>query len=81
MAAMKAPSSTSCRRALKTMWAKVAVYSCADGTVKLEPVWKGKGLPGLLDRLHAAHLVERLLGVPVKKVNWVKRSSTTRAGK
>lgn len=55
------------------MWSKVAVYSCADGTIKLEPVWKGRIAPGLFDRMHAANMVAQVLALPAKRINWKKR--------
>lgn len=72
------------RRALKRIWSAVAVYSCADGTLKIEPTWNaaiyGKyteqngGGPGLFSRMHSAHMVERLLMLPKKPINWRKRN-------
>lgn len=72
------------RRALKRMWSAVAVYSCADGTLKVETVWNKEiygtyserhgGGPGLISRMHSAYMVECLLMLPNKRINWRKRS-------
>ena len=51
---------------LRRMWERVEVKSCADGSMKIEPVWKGVreyteadgGGPGLLSRLSAAKWCE-----------------------
>ena len=63
-------TSSSARRSLKRLWSSVKVMSCADGTLKIVPSWRGVrkytpvegGGPGLLSRLRAAEL----LGVLIK---------------
>lgn len=71
------------RRALKRMWSNAAVYSCADGTLRIEPTWnkaiygvyteRNGGGPGVISRMHAAYMVECLLTMPCKRINWTAR--------
>jgi hypothetical protein len=68
---MKSPRPQDARRYLKAIWKRVAVYSCADGTVKLEPVWNGR--PGMFTRMHSADMVALVLGLPEKRINWKQR--------
>lgn len=70
---MKEPRPQDARRALKRMWSAVAVYSCADGTLRIEPKWSDRRA-GLLTRMHSAYMVERLLGLPRRRINWLKRA-------
>lgn len=57
------------RSELKKMWLRVEVSSCADGTMKIEPEWRGVrkytpedgGGPGLLSRLSAAQWCQSLI--------------------
>ena len=86
----KQPRPQDARKALKRMWTNVAVYSCADGTLRVEPTWnktiygfyteKDGGGPGVFSRMHAAYMVECLMRLPRKRINWHKRSEkqTTR---
>ena len=67
---------TNARRVLRKIWSRVAVYSCADGTLKLEPVWaKAFRRPGVLTRMHSAAMIEDVLGLPRKRIDWKKRST------
>ena len=67
-------SPTNARRSLRIMWDKVAVYSCADGTFRIEPKWrKSFNRPGMLTRMHTAVLIGDVLNLPVKKINWKAR--------
>lgn len=87
--AAKNPRPSDARRVLKRMWTNVAVYSCADGTLRIEPTWnkaiygtytpKDGGGPGMFSRMHSAYLVECLMMLPRKKVNWKKRAESVKA--
>lgn len=62
------------RRDLRTLWSSVAVYSCADGTLRLEPTWRKQfDKPGMLTRMHVAACVFDVLSLPAKRINWEKR--------
>lgn len=61
------------RRSLKKLWSSVAVYSCSDGTLKMEPKWRHE-VPGFFTRMASAERVAAVLSLPIKKINWVKRS-------
>ena len=71
---MKAIRPQDARRALKRMWSSAAIYSCADGTLRIEPTWADKRA-GLLTRTHSAYMVECLLRLPRKRINWAKRAA------
>lgn len=78
---MKRPRPQDARRDLRKMWTSVAVYSCADGTLRIEPVWNKKRYgvyterngsgPGMFSRMHSAYLVESVLRLPKKRINWM----------
>ena len=53
------------RRALRSLWKDVRFSPCADGTIRIVPVWKGG--PGLFTRLHAANMVDAVLNIKGKK--------------
>lgn len=55
------------RRALRMLWAGAKVHSHANGVITIEPVWSDKGNAGVLTRMHAAHMVETVLGLAAKK--------------
>lgn len=54
---------------LRPLWTSAKVVSCSDGTLRVEPKWRGVkpytrkdgGGPGLLSRLAAAHRLEVLI--------------------
>ena len=70
---MKRPRPQDARRDLRRLWSSVAVYSCADGTLRIEPTWSKRfKRPGVLTRMHSAYLVECVLRVP-KRINWKAR--------
>ena len=81
---MKHPRPQDARKALKRMWTSVAVYSCADGSLRIEPTWnkaiygtyteKDGGGPGMFSRMHSAYMVECLIKLPKKRINWRKRA-------
>ena len=66
---MKRKRPVDARRALKRLWSAIKVDSCADGSMRITPVWRGVreyteedgGGPGLLSRLQAAGLLEILI--------------------
>lgn len=60
---MKKVRSQDARRALRGLWQGLDCYSCADGTLKIEPRWKKGIRPGLFTRMHSAQLVEYVLGL------------------
>jgi hypothetical protein len=62
---MKHPRPQDARKALKRMWSSVAVYSCIDGTLRIEPTWKERS--GVFTRAHSAYLVECLMRLPRKR--------------
>lgn len=59
----------------------MAVYSCADGTLRVEPTWAkrfrshGALGPGMFTRMHSAYLVESLMAMPRRPINWKKRAA------
>lgn len=74
---MKRPRPQDARRDLKKLWRHVAVYSCADGSLKIEPKWNGHyDTPGVITRMHSAYLVESVLAMKVKRIDWKRRTST-----
>lgn len=78
---MKRPRPQDARRDLRALWSAVAVYSCADGTLRIEPTWRKRfNRPGMLTRMHTAYAVQAVLAMPVKSINWNKRSTATRSG-
>ena len=62
---------------LRRMWERVEVTSFADGTMKIEPVWKGVkpyteadgGGPGLMSRLSAAKWCELLINEAIAQTD------------
>lgn len=68
-------STTTARRVLRRLWAKVAVSSCSDGTLRIKPVYRKQFRnPGVLTRMYSARMVEEVLNLPVKKINWKARA-------
>ena len=75
---MKRPRPQDARRDLRSLWSSVAVYSCADGTLKIEPTWRKRFCrPGMLTRMHSAYAVESILALPKKRINWKRRADDT----
>ena len=73
---MKRTRPQDARRELRAMWSKVAVYSCADGTFRIEPQWRKKyQSPGLFGRMHAAVLVLDVLSLTEMRIDWKKRAA------
>lgn len=74
---MKRERPSNARRAMRTLWSAVAVYSCADGTLKIEPTWRKKFRnPGVITRMHSAYMVQCVLMLPLKRINWKARASS-----
>jgi len=72
---LKRPRPQDARRDLRQLWSSVAVYSCADGTLRIEPTWRKKfRQPGFLTRGHSAYMVQALLAMPLKRIDWAKRA-------
>ena len=72
---MKRPRPQDARRDLRSLWSSVAVYSCADGTLRVEPTWRKRfNRPGVLTRLHSAYMVQAVLAMPLRKIDWEKRA-------
>jgi hypothetical protein len=72
---MKRTRPQDARKALRKLWSRAAVYSCADGTLRIEPAWGKKfNNPGVLTRMHSAYMVQCLLDLPLKRINWMKRT-------
>lgn len=77
---MKRPRPQDARRDLRRLWSAVAVYSCADGTLRIEPTWDkryrshGALGPGMFSRMHSAYLVESVLRLPKKRIDWKARA-------
>ena len=63
------------RYTLMPLWKSAQVVSCADGTIKVTPVWKGVleytegegGGPGLLMRLSAAQRLQDLIDAQLRR--------------
>lgn len=73
---MKRPRPQDARKALRSLWSSVAVYSCADGTLRVEPAWRKRyKAPGVLTRMHSAYMTQVLLAMPLKRINWKARSN------
>lgn len=68
-------SATNARRVLRRLWSSVAVYSCADGTLRIEPAYRKQyRSPGMLTRMYSARMVQDVLNLPVKRINWKARA-------
>jgi hypothetical protein len=68
---VKHPRPQDARRDLRKLWSKIAVYSCSDGTLRIEPMWSRKFKnPGVFTRMHSAYLVRAVLGLPNKQIKW-----------
>ena len=75
---LKRPRPQDARRALRSLWSSVAVYSCADGTLRVEPAWRKRfNKPGVLTRMHTAYMLQALLAMPLKRIKFVSESFTT----
>ena len=78
---MKRSRPQDARRELRRMWSSVAVYSCADGTFRVEPKWRKKySAPGMFTRINAAVLVGDMLKMPTKRIDWKLRAVPFAAG-
>ena len=75
---VKHPRPQDARRDLRTLWSSVAVYSCGDGTLRIEPAWRKKfKRPGVITRMHSAYMVQAVLAMPLKKIDWNERYEKT----
>ena len=75
---MKRPRPQDARRDLRKLWSSVAIYSCADGTLRIEPTWrKTFNRPGMLTRMHSAYLMEALTAMPKRQIKWADRLPDT----
>jgi len=55
------------QHAIKRLWSRVKVQSCADGTLVLRPTWRRAYRdPGVITRLHGAYCLQGFLNLKLK---------------
>jgi hypothetical protein len=55
-------------RVPRRVWSKVRVYSCADGTMRIEPKWRKEfAKPGVFTRMYLAERLQTAMNRALKK--------------